>query len=191
MKKTASLRSISLSKQLAFTAVFAALCCVSTLVITIRLPNGYFNTGDIFVLLSGWFLGPIYGTIAAGVGSMLADIISGYALYSPATLLIKSADALIACLLCTLLKKLIKKERLDFLPRLFSAVCGEGIMILGYFFYETLLYGWGGGAPALVGNALQGGCCVLCATILFSLLYPIKAVKQFFPILQDNSKRKQ
>ena len=60
MKKSVLLLHISLSKRLAFAALFAALCCVSTVVITVPLPaSGYFNTGDIFVLLSAWCLGPV------------------------------------------------------------------------------------------------------------------------------------
>ena len=75
----------SLTKKLAFAALFATLCCVATLIVSVPLPNGYFNTGDVFVLLSGWCLGPIYGAAAAAVGSALADVWSGFALYAPAT----------------------------------------------------------------------------------------------------------
>ena len=34
-------------------------------------------TTDIVVLLAGWVLGPMYGGAAAGLGSMLADLVSG------------------------------------------------------------------------------------------------------------------
>lgn len=184
MTKTLVKTEKQTSKQLAFTALFAALCAVSTLIIAIPLPNGYFNTGDVFVLLSGWFLGPLYGSIAAGTGSALADIISGYAVYAPATFLIKALDALLAYAVCALWKTVIKRERLDFLPRLFSAVCGEIVMLLGYFVFESILYGFAGGALSLVGNALQGICCLACAVALFSLLYPIKPLRKIFPRLK-------
>lgn len=77
---------ISLAKHLSFTAVLAALCCVSTVFFVVPLPaSGYFNMGDVFVLLSGWLLGPLYGAAAAGLGTMLADVVGGYASYAPAT----------------------------------------------------------------------------------------------------------
>ena len=41
MNKIITLQSMSVSKRLTFTALFAALCCVSTVVITVPLPTGY------------------------------------------------------------------------------------------------------------------------------------------------------
>ncbi len=187
MKKAFSLRGISLSKQLSFTALFATLCCVSTLVITIPLPSsGFFNTGDVFVLLSGWCLGPVYGVAAAAIGSALADIMAGYALYAPATFVIKGLVAFIAYMVAFFLKKLIKKERLDFISRALSALVGEGIMVLGYFLFESILYTFAGAIPNLLGNALQGVCCLLLSTVLIVSLRPIKALRQFFPSLFEN-----
>ena len=66
-------------------ALLAALCCVATMVVQIPSPmQGYVNLGDCFVLLSGWMLGPWYGFAAGGIGSMLADVLLGYAHYAPA-----------------------------------------------------------------------------------------------------------
>ena len=172
-----------LAKNIAFCALFATLCCISTLLITIPLPNGYFNLGDCFVLLSGWFLGPIYGVISAGVGSMLADLFSGFAIYAPATLVIKALMALCAFALRYLLFKAIKKRALNFIPCVLSALVSEAIMLLGYFLFESILYGFAGASLSLVGNALQGTCCLAIATILFSALYPVKSVRHFFPVL--------
>ncbi len=178
-------KKLSLAKNISFAALFAALCCVSTLFISVPLPaSGYFNTGDIFVLLAGWFLGPLYGGAAAGVGSMLADIISGYAVYAPATFFVKALDAVAAYLVCRLLKNLIKSDKLDILPRAISALAGEALMVLGYFFYEGVVLGMGMGAAAnIIGNTLQGVCCLLCACILIGVLYPAKPLRGFFPKL--------
>ena len=184
MNKHAILKGLSLSKQISFTAVFAALCCASTLVLTIPLPaSGYFNAGDVFTLLSAWFLGPIFGSIAAGLGGALADLFSGYALYAPATLIIKAFDAFISYLVWAFLKKFIKKDALDSFARALSAILGESVMVLGYFLFESILYGAIGASANLVGNLLQGACCLTLATILCSLLYPIKPVRKFFPFL--------
>ena len=75
------------TKKLVITALFMALTMVATMFIRIPLPLGYVNLGDVFVLLSVFVLGPIYGTIAAGVGSGLADLF-GFVKYAPGTLII-------------------------------------------------------------------------------------------------------
>ena len=191
MNKIITLKGMSIAKRLTFTALFAALCCIGTVIITIPLPTGYFNTGDVFVLLSAWCLGPIYGVVAAAVGSALGDLFLGYALYAPATCLIKALDALVACLLCWTFKKLIKKQRLDFLPRVFSAILGEAVMLVGYFLFEMLLYGFFGAIPNLLGNGLQAVCCTVCATVIASALYAVKSVRNFFPPLNGFTKSPQ
>lgn len=73
-------------KKLVVAALLASFACVATMII--QIPNGiggYFNLGDCIVLLSGWLLGPVYGALAAGVGSALADLFAGYIVYAPIT----------------------------------------------------------------------------------------------------------
>ena len=78
-------------------ALFAALCCVATMIIKIPSPlKGYLNLGDCIVLLSGWLISPFYAFMAAGIGSALADVFSGYFIYAPITFLIKGLMAIIA-----------------------------------------------------------------------------------------------
>ena len=63
-------------RKLVLAALLAALVCVATMVVQIPSPmQGYVNLGDCFVLLSGWLLGPGYGAAAAGIGSMLVDLL--------------------------------------------------------------------------------------------------------------------
>ena len=74
--------------KLVLAALFAALCSVATMLIHIPIPatNGYINLGDGVVLLGAFLLGPVYGMAAGGLGSMLADLLLGYAAYAPGTL---------------------------------------------------------------------------------------------------------
>ena len=75
---------------LTLTGMLTALTTVATIVIQIPTPTkGYVNLGDTIVNISGWLLGGFYGGMAGGIGSALADIITGYAIYAPATLIIK------------------------------------------------------------------------------------------------------
>ena len=87
-------------------AVMIAFTCVLTMAVRIPSPTkGYLNLGDLAVLLSGWLLGPLYGSIAAGVGSALADLFAGYPVYVPGTLLVKAAMALIVSLVPARVKR--------------------------------------------------------------------------------------
>ena len=136
------------TRLIVLSALFAALACVATMVIRIPSPfKGYLNLGDSVVLLSGWLLPPVYGALAAGLGSAMADIFSGYVTYAPATFVIKALMALTAHFL---LRKLPKSARL------ISGLAAIVVLTAGYLLFEGILYGF---APSLVNvlpNALQG-----------------------------------
>lgn len=156
-------------QKIVITALFAALCSVATF-IQVPLPFGYFNLGDIFVLMSAWVLGPI-GAIAAALGSAITDMLLGYAIYAPATFVIKGGVAIVAYFAHKLFSSIIKKDRLDVIRRATSAILGECVMVGGYFFYESMILGYGMGALASVwGNTLQALAGVFGATLLMSVL---------------------
>ena len=86
-------------------SLFTALTTVATMVIQIPLSiSGYINFGDVFVLLGAFILGPIYGAVSAGVGAMLADILTGFVIYAPGTLIIKALMAIVAFFLFKAIK---------------------------------------------------------------------------------------
>ena len=120
-KKEISVKK-TIAEKLSFTALFAALCCVGTLVIVIPLPYGYFNAGDIFVLLAGWCLGPVFGPVSAAIGSSLADLLSGFMLSAPVTFVVKGVDALIADIVWYAVKRFLFKGKADIAARILSAV---------------------------------------------------------------------
>ena len=85
------------TQKIVMASLLAALCCVATMIIKIPSPlKGYLNLGDCVVLLSGWMLSPLYGFLAAGIGSALADLFLGYVVYAPVTFLIKGVMAIIS-----------------------------------------------------------------------------------------------
>lgn len=141
------------TQKIIFSSMLAALTCVATMVIKIPSPlNGYINFGDCIVLLSGWLLSPVYGFFAAGLGSALADLFSGYAAYAPATFLIKGLMALIACGGVKLFQKRVDKQ----FSRIISGVTAELFMIAGYWLFEGFLYGFISSAVNIPANGLQG-----------------------------------
>ena len=89
-------------RMLVLSAMFAALCCVTTMLVQFPTVAGYTNIGEGMCLLAGLVLGPWYGFFAAGIGSGLADLLAGYAHYVPGTFIIKGLVALVAALLLIL-----------------------------------------------------------------------------------------
>lgn len=155
-------------RQLTLTGIFAAAICVLTAVFPIPLGHGYANFGDALVLLSGFLLGPWCGMLASGLGSMLADLFLGYALYAPATLLIKGAMALAASVCIRRADRTKGILRRAAVPGI--CVLCEGIMIAGYFVFEWIFFGIATAAADLSGNAVQGAVGVVSGFVLYTAL---------------------
>lgn len=179
------------SKQLAFTAMFAALVLMATYVFKIPTPTfGYVHVGDGFVLLAGIFLGPGLGALAAGIGSALSDLIGGYAIWVPGTFVIKFLTALIAAVLYRFLKKRIQKTRLAVsIPSvIISGIVGEIVMIFGYFLYNILIISLTNGSFTGAGlasavtlsvteipfNIVQGAVGIVIASLLAPVFSKLK-----------------
>lgn len=150
------------NRQIAYSAVMAAMVCAATMVIRIPSPTGgYVNPGDGLVLLCGWLLGPWYGGVAAGIGTMLADMMMGYAAYAPGSLLIKGFEALAAGLLFRAMNRGIHAQ-------LFSGLLGGVIMTAGYFGYTALLLGRGlGAAISVPGNLVQAALGIVLSILIY------------------------
>lgn len=141
------------TRKIVIASMLAALTCVATMVIKIPSPmKGYLNLGDCVALLSGWLLPPMYGALAAGIGSALADLFSGYVSYVPATFVIKALMALCACFLAHRLSLHLKPIS----ARAISGIAAEIIMVLSYLAFESLLYGFLPSAVNVLPNAIQG-----------------------------------
>lgn len=152
-------------------AVFTALICVLTMAVRIPSPTkGYLNLGDCAVLLSGFLLGPIYGTISAGAGSALADFFAGYPAYIPGTFIIKAAMALVISLVPFLVFK--NKDRYMRIGFIVGAMISELIMVAGYYLYEAVFIGEGFVAAfaGVTGNIVQGVAGILGSYFLIELL---------------------
>ena len=173
-------------RKLVMAALLAALTYVATTVIKIPTPTGgYVHPGDGMVLLSGWLLGPWCartplprpaplppwrGGAAAGIGSMLVDLLGGYASFVPGTLVIKFLDAMAAALVVKALGK-------GYVSYIVGGVVGEAIMVAGYFAYEGLILGMGMGAAAgIPSNLVQAVTGIVIALVLVALLKGSKAL---------------
>lgn len=155
------------TKKIVFAALLAALACVATMIIKIPTPlGGYIHAGDAVVVLAGFLLRPVWGALAAGLGSALADVISGYVLYAPGTFVIKAVVALLAGWIIG--TKLIKNE---FAKALVAGIIGGIVMVGGYMLYEAVFMGFGIGAAANIPmNCIQGAFGAVAGAALYIAL---------------------
>ncbi|MBQ8613830.1 MAG: ECF transporter S component [Ruminiclostridium sp.] len=166
--------------KICITAMFAALICIATMIIRIPSPlGGYINFGDAFIILAAWLLGPVSGFAAGGIGSALADLFAGYAVYVPGTFVIKGLIAVIAA---AIYKALSEKGRLSpVLGRIIGAVPAELFMIAGYYLYAAVFMGEGFtvALQSVAGNAVQGIFGVVGSVIIMTALEKSKITSKF------------
>ena len=162
-------------KKIVLSALMAAMVCIATMMIKIPSPmKGYINLGDCVVLLCGWMLAPWYGFAAAGIGSALADVFSGYITYAPATFVIKGAMALIAYAAFKLLSGRIGK-----LPaQIIGGVLAELAMVAGYYVFEGFMYGFLPSAVNIPANAVQGVAGIVIGIVLVKAFERLKITKE-------------
>lgn len=158
--------------KICLTSLFAAMICVATMLVQISIPatGGYANLGDGIILISAFLMNPIYSVIAAGLGSMLADLMTGYVTFAPGTLIVKAGVALIAA---AIYGKLNRKNSVgaSLAAMIVAGVIAETFMVFGYFFYEAVLLGVGIGAVGgILGNVGQGVVGVIVACVVTPVL---------------------
>ena len=118
--------------------------------------------------------------LAAGIGSCMADLINGYAVYIPATFIIKALMALAAHFLLRLLKKISAKEVLSVM---LSSVFAELIMALGYLSYEWSILGYGAAAlGSIPANLIQGFFGAAGGAVLYFVLKHTKLKDKLYAI---------
>lgn len=161
------------TKKLVLSALFAAVICVATAIIIIPLPHGFANLGDCFVILAGALLGPVWGPVAAALGSALADLFLGYTLYAPATFVIKGLMALAAWALFQKLKAPLALR----IP--LCGVLSECMMVGGYLAFELVLYG-AAALASVPGNAIQGVIAAVAAGVLLPIIHKNKLLSKVF-----------
>ena len=87
------------TKIIALSGIMAAIIFVATYFLKIPMPSGYIHLGDGFILLAATALGwP--AVVSAAIGSMLADLLAGWAVYALPTFIIKGAVAAVAVIAC-------------------------------------------------------------------------------------------
>ncbi len=136
-----------------YTAIFTAIILLATSVIKFStgLGEGYIHLGDSIIYLSACVLPFPYCLFAGAFGGGLADILSGYAIWSIPTMIVKTLNALPFAIVSSKYKlnKILSKQTV--LMTVFSGI----ITIVGYFVAECFLYSVASATLSLIGNTIQ------------------------------------
>jgi uncharacterized membrane protein len=135
---------------IALVVVMAAATCALTLVVQVPVPatGGYIHLGDVAANFVALAFGPWLGFLIAGGGMAVADLIAGYAIYAPATLVIHGLQAVVVATL--------GRQRKVWMMFLASAA-GGAVVVAGYFLYQALVlqYGTVAAAKEVPFNVIQ------------------------------------
>ena len=152
--------SFKKTKLIALSGLLAAMTFVITM-IHVPTGNGYTHAGDGVIYLAACILPTPYAVVSSAVGGLLADGLSGAAIWIPATIIIKALTALF------------------FSPNTSKIVCPRNVMaiipsliicVLGYTVYEGVFI-LGGLSWAIIGSAFVQLPSYIVQIIASSVLY--------------------
>ena len=112
--------------------IFTALVFVITAYLHIPTYNGYVHCGDGFIFIAACILPMPYSILVGVLGAMLADLLTGFAIWAPGSMIIKG---LLALLFSCKANKIITKRNL------FMLIPAALISAVGYYLYEALIFG--------------------------------------------------
>lgn len=171
------------TKDMVETALMAAIIFVATFAMQIKTGNGYIHPGDAMVFVATIILSRKKSVLAAAIGMGLADLLSGYAVWAPFTLVIKAVMAYIAARIAH--RKY--NNGTNIANNVFAFIVAGVWMVAAYFgagiivdiilssgqmsIYAALL----DSVKGVIGNVIQAGFGVIVGTILSQIL--INALK--------------
>ena len=148
--------------------IFTALSYVVTTFVQIPIPatGGYINVGDLMVMFTALLFGPIVGGISGGVGPMIADILSPYSIYAPATLIIKGIEGFIIGFIANPKDKNLRISYRDII----AVIIGGLLIPFGYFIYQTYILNLGISVALaeVPGNFFQFGFAAITSILLIT-----------------------
>lgn len=150
-------------RKITATGVFAAAIFVTTYLIKVPVPSGYIHLGDALIYVSAGLLGGPWAMLAGAIGAGIADIVGGYAMYAPATIIIK---ALLVVPFMLVYKK--NNKLFSFKSVLMTIVAG--IITVGGYYIADLIIDKAFALADIPGNVIQAvGSAVVFAVLAFAL----------------------
>lgn len=161
-------------KFLVTTAMFIALTYVFTAFINIRLPiagnGGLIHLGNVPLFIGAMLFGKKTGAIAGGVGMGLFDLLSGWTLWAPFTLVIVG-------LMGYCVGAIVKKHP-SYPWKIVALIVALIIKLAGYYFAEAIIYSnWVVPIGSIPGNLVQIG---VAALIVLMIIKPMETLANPF-----------
>lgn len=146
------------TKLICITGIFSALVFVVTAYLHIPTYNGYVHCGDGFIFIAASVLPMPYSIVVGVLGAMLADCLTGFAIWAPGSMIIKGLLAILFT--CKANKIITKRNLIMLLPAaLISAA--------GYYFYEVLITGsFVASLSGIPGSLIQAVVCSIVYVVI-------------------------
>lgn len=161
----------SKTKQIALDAVFVALTLVFTAFVNIQIPSfggagGLIHLGNVPLFIAAMLFGKRTGALAGGLGMGLFDVLSGWALWAPCTVITCGLMGFAVGSICTKWK--------GFLAKVAAVFVALAIKLAGYYVFEAFIMGNGMAAAlkSVPGNVIQ---VVVAAIIVLIIIEPLSA----------------
>lgn len=119
-------------KLLSLAGIFTALVFVFTAYLHIPSHTGYTHVGDGFIYLAACLLPLPYAAFVGAGGALLADCLTGFAIWAPGSVIIKIVGVLFFS---------AKKEKIICPRNLLALLPACGVCIGGYYLYESIITG--------------------------------------------------
>lgn len=148
------------STTIGLSAVFAAAVAIATMAISIPIGFGFLNFGEIVIYTAAFLFGGTVGGLAGGVGAGAADILLGYPMWAPITLVGKGIEGF---LVGHLAGESLRSKAI-------AVAIGAPFMIAAYVLSTAVLYGIPAAGPELAADVLQAGLGFAIAVPLSKLL---------------------
>ncbi len=117
-------------KLITITGIFTAIVYVLTAYLHIPSHQGYIHVGDGFIFFAACLLPLPYAAFVGGMGAMLADCLTGFAMWAPASVIIKVATVMFFS---------SKKGKIINARNLLALIPATLLCAGGYYLYEALI----------------------------------------------------
>ncbi|MDO5520573.1 MAG: ECF transporter S component [bacterium] len=161
--KKSKASSSELIKEMVLTAMFIALTYVFTAFVNVQLPfggkGGLIHLGNIPLFIAAILFGRKTGALAGGIGMALFDVLSGWTVWAPFTLVTVGLMGYIV--------GFITKKKHGFVWNLISMILALGIKIVGYYIAEGVITGnWIVPMYSIPGNIIQVGTAIVVVLLV-------------------------
>jgi uncharacterized membrane protein len=147
-------QSLSQTKHLVYAALGIALVFICTVFVNLRLPiaanGGLVHLGNVPLFIIAILYGRRFGALAGGIGMALFDVVGGWFLWAPFTLVIVGLMGYTVGAICE------KNRTLTGYVLAMAVACF--IKVVGYYGAEGIIYGnWLAPMTSIPGNLVQIG----------------------------------